>query len=263
MAGWADGEVKGNLYADSWPEGVDGVSRIGQAEALTKTELLALEGVPDDLETVTVRFLADGEVVRTLRIPFGGAVESLPAVENRGSAYWVWDSVDLGHVYADTDVTGRYLAPAHTLSSGEDIPQFLVEGEFYDDQSLEVLPFTAQDETGETLAGYTLRVDGFAGTLTVRMRSESGAVILLRGADGGYTEATSEWDGRYLVFALENGGSFAVTQRPERPDLRLYAALGATALLALLLIVRAASKRRKTRRKGAKKTAKSAQKETN
>ena len=263
VAGWADGEVKGNLYADSWPEGVDGVSRIGQAEALTKTELLALEGVPDDLETVTVRFLADGEVVRTLRIPFGGAVESLPAVENRGSAYWVWDSVDLGHVYADTDVTGRYLAPAHTLSSGEDIPQFLVEGEFYDDQSLEVLPFTAQGETGETLAGYTLRVDGFAGTLTVRMRSESGAVILLRGADGGYTEATSEWDGRYLVFALENGGSFAVTQRPERPDLRLYAALGATALLALLLIVRAASKRRKTRRKGAKKTAKSAQKETN
>lgn len=262
VAGWADGEVSGNLYADSWPEGVDGVSRIGQAEALTEMELLALEDVPAELETVTVRFLVDGEAVRTLRLPFGGAVETLPAVENKGSAYWVWDSLDLGHVYADTDVTGRYLAPTHTLSSGEDIPQFLVEGEFYEDQSLEVLPITVPDESGGTLAGYTLRVGGFEGTLTVRMRSESGAAIVVRGADGGYAEAPSEWDGRYLVFALENGGSFAVSQQPERPDLRLFALIGGGALLVLLVVVRAASRRRRARRKSAKKTEKSAQKET-
>ena len=258
VAGWADGEVRGNLYADSWPEGVDGVSRIGQAEALTKTELLALEGAPAELETVTVRFLVDGEAVQTLRLPFGGAVETLPAVENKGSAYWVWDSVELDQVYADTDVTGRYLAPTHTLSSGEDIPQFLVEGEFYEDQSLAVQPFTASDESGGTLAGYTLCVEGFAGTLTVRMRSESGAAVLVRGADGSYTAAPSEWDGRYLVFGLENGGSFVVSQQPEQPDLRLFALIGGGALLVLLIVVRAASKRRRTRRKPGKKTEKSA-----
>ena len=262
VAGWADGEVSGNLYADSWPEGVDGVSRIGQAEALTRTELLALEGVPAELETVTVRFLVDGEAVRTLRVPFGGAADSLPAVENRGSSYWVWDSVDLEHVYADTDVTGRYLAPAHTLSSGEELPRFLVEGEFYEGQSLEVLHFTASDESGGTLAGYTLLVDGFEGTLTVRMRSENGAAILVRGADGSYAEVPGEWDGRYLVFALENGGSFAVSQQPGRPDLRLFALIGGGTLLVLLIVARAASKRRRSRRKPEKKTEKSAQKET-
>ena len=95
-----------------------------------------------------------------------------------------------------------------------------------------------------------------------QLRSESGAAILVRGADGGYAEAPSEWDGRYLVFALENGGSFAVSQQPERPDLRLFALIGGGALLVLLVVVRAASRRRRARRKSAKKTEKSAQKET-
>ena len=248
VAGWAEGEISGNLYADSRPEGVDGVSRIGQAEPLTAAELLALEDAPADLETVTVRFLVDGEAVRTLRLPFGSAVETLPAVENKGSTYWVWDSFEQEHVYADTDVTGRYLAPLHTLSSGEELPLFLVEGEFYEDQSLEVIPLAVPGETGGTLTGYTLRVGGYEGTLTVRMRSEGGAAIFVRGADGGYQETQSEWDGRYLVFALENGGTFAVSQRPDRPDTLLYAALGGAALLALLLGVRAVSKRRKARR---------------
>lgn len=262
VAGWAEGEVSGNLYADSRPEGVDGVSRIGQADPMTEAELLAMEGVPKDFETVTVRFLVDGEAVRTLRLPFGGAVETLPAVENKGSAYWVWDSFDHAHVYADTDVTGRYLSPSHTLSSGEDIPQFLVEGEFYDNQSLEVISFTVPDETGGTLAGYTLRVDGYEGTLTVRMHSESGAAVFVRGADGAYAEAQSEWDGRYLVFGLDNGGSFTVSQQPEQPDLRPLALIGGTGLLVLLIALRATLRRRKARRKTAKKTEKSAQKET-
>jgi len=251
VAGWAEGEVSGNLYADSRPEGVDGVSRIGQAEPMTAAELLALEDAPQDLETVTVRFVVDGEVVRTLRIPFGGAVETLPAVENRASSYWVWDSFDSEHVYADTDVTGRYLAPARTLSSDEEFPLFLVEGEFYEGQSLEVLPFTVPDERGGTLEGYTLRVNGFEGTLTVRMRSERGAAIFVRGEDGGYTETQSEWDGRYLVFALPSGGSFAVSMQGERPDTLLLAAGGGAALLALLLGARAVSRRRKANKKTA------------
>ena len=94
------------------------------------------------------------------------------------------------------------------------------------------------------------------------MHSESGAAVFVRGADGAYAEAQSEWDGRYLVFGLDNGGSFTVSQQPEQPDLRPLALIGGTGLLVLLIALRATLRRRKARRKTAKKTEKSAQKET-
>ena len=245
VAGWAEGEVSGNMYADARPDGVDGVSRIGQTEPVALDELLRQEDAPKDFETVTLRFLVEGETVKTLKLPFGGAAETLPEVENSGSAYWVWDSFDSAHVYADAAVTGRYLSPVRTLSSEEEFPLFLAEGEFYEGQRLDVQPFSA-DADGAPRQGYTLTVDGYDGTLTVRMRSEDGAKILLP-ADGGYAEAQSEWDGRYLVFALKNGGSFVAVPESGRPDTLLFVAAGAGGLLLALLILRAALRRRKRR----------------
>ena len=250
VAGWAEGEVSGNLYADTRPDGVDGISRLAQAEPVSLEELLALEGAPEDFESVTVRFLVEDETVKTLTLPFGGEVKTLPEVENSGSAYWVWDPFDRAHIYADTDVTGRYLAPERTLSSSEDFPLFLVEGEFYEGQSLDVQPFAAELD-GVEREGYTLSVDGFEGTLTVRMRSEDGARICIRSADGGFAGTDTEWDGRYLVFALKNGGSFLTVPESRRPDSLLYAALGGAALLALLLSARALRRRHKNRRRTA------------
>ena len=94
-------------------------------------------------------------------------------------------------------------------------------------------------------------MDGFEGTLTVRMRSEDGARICIRSADGGFAGTDTEWDGRYLVFALKNGGSFLTVPESRRPDSLLYAALGGAALLALLLSARALRRRHKNRRRTA------------
>ena len=175
LAGWCEGEVKGNLYVADGTEGVDGVSLIGQAEPVTRSEFLATAGLPEGLENVSVRFYIDGELYRTLSVPFGGALETLPRVEDRGGAAWVWDAFDAAALYCDTEVSGAYLEPIKTISSGEDFPLFLVEGEFFDGQSLEVLPFDGAPGQGERLGGYTLRVEGYDGLLTVRMRSDGGA----------------------------------------------------------------------------------------
>lgn len=247
LAGWCEGTVSGNYYSGGAPEGVDGVARMGQADPLTRAELLALGELPKDFETVTLRFYVEDELVRTLSVPFGGAVESLPSVESRDGAAWVWEDFDAAAVYCDTDVRGSYLEPRKTISSGEEFPLFLVEGEFYADQTLEVLPFDGAPEEGERLGGYTLSVAGYEGVLTVRMRSDGGAAVVAPGPDGGWRALESEWDGRYLVFGLPNGGSFALIARPERPDTLLYAAAGGAALLALLLSGRAVLRRRKAK----------------
>ena len=245
LAGWCEGAVKGNLYVADGAEGVDGVSRIGQAEPVTRSEFLATAGLPEGLENVSVRFWVDGELYRTLSVPFGGALETLPRVEDRGGAAWVWDELDLTAIYCDTEVTGAYLEPVKTLSSGEEFPLFLVEGEFFAGQELIVQPFDGAPEQGERLGGWTLRVEGYDGPLTVRLRSDGGAALFAPDGAGGWRAIESEWDGRYLVFGLESGGSFAAVAAKERGDALLWAAAGGAALLLAALAGRAILRRKK------------------
>ena len=245
VAGWAEGAVSGNLYAEGAAGGVDGVSLSGQCEPVTAEALLELEDTPKNFDRIIVRFMVDGESIKNISVPFGGSVTRLPEVDNLGAAYWVWDAADLEHIWADTDLTGHYVYPATTLSSGEDFPLFLVEGEFYEGQSLTVQPYDEAPEEGESVGGYTLLVEGYEGMMTVRMRAEGNTTVYIRDDDGVWHEADCEWDGRYLVFGLPNGGSFTVMKVPERPSELIYAAGGGAALLALILIVRGVAKRRK------------------
>ena len=250
VAGWAEGTVSGNRYAETRPEGVDGVSRIGQAEPTSLAALLALPGAPAGMEQVSVRFVVEGETVETLTLPFGGGVGELPAVPERGRASWTWDSAGLAAVYADRTVEGRYVTPDSTLATGGLVPQFLVEGEFREGQTLTAEPYAALGADGERAEGWTLRVADYEGPLTVRMRS--GADVTLHAqTGGGWEELPFTQDGQYLVFTLENGASFVV-EAVEKPfPWHLVMAGSGGALLALLLALRAGSRRRKRRKRAA------------
>ena len=245
LAGWCEGTVSGNLYVADEVEGVDGVARIGQADPVTRSEFLATGDLPEGFENVSVRFYIDDEVYRTISVPFGGVLETFPRVEDRGGAAWVWNGIETDSIYCDTDVTGAYLEPVKTISSGEEFPLFLVEGEFYGDQSLDVQAFDNAPEQGKHLGGYTLHVDGYDGLLTVRMRSDGGASVYVPDGGGGWRAIDSEWDGRYLVFGLENGGSFAIMAAETQHTGLIWAAAGVAVLLALVLAGRALARRKK------------------
>ena len=94
VAGWAEGTVSDNLYVPDAPAGVDGVSFVGQSRAVSAQELLREEGVPQDFDHITLRFMVGDEVVRTLELPFGGSLDELPEVPNLEARYWKWDDFD-------------------------------------------------------------------------------------------------------------------------------------------------------------------------
>lgn len=246
VAGWAEGEVSGNLYAESRPEGVDGVSRIGQTEALSRAAFLALPGAPAGLDQVQVRFVVEGETVQTQSLPFGAAAETLPAVPDRGRAAWVWDGTALAPVYADCTVSGRYVTPDSTLATGEAVPQFLVEGEFREGQSLQATPCEALSAAGERVGGWTLRVPDYEGTLTVRMRHDPDVKLYTPRGES-WEELAVRTDGQYLVFELPNGASFLMETVAKPFPWHLVMAGSGAALLVLLLVLRSARRKRKKR----------------
>ena len=174
-------------------------------------------------------------------VPFGGAVEKLPEVPNRGEQYWKWDAFDSGCVYYSMTVEGEYVNPLTTLATGEERPAFLVEGTFYEGQKLTAAADSAvasalREEAGETLSGHTLSVNDYTGSLTVRMRQEKDGVLYTV-TDGAAVETTYTRDGSYLVFSLENGGSVVFVPDVERSLLWVGAIIALLAAGGAALVV--------------------------
>ena len=251
VAGWADGTVSGNLYAESLPAGVDGVSRTDQTTPLPAKELLALEDVPEDFELLHVRFEVEGELYETVEVPFGGSIETLPQVPNREEKYWKWDDFDAEHIYYSMRIQGKYYAPGSVISSGGEVPKFLVEGRFYEGQELRTAEFNSGWEPAEEeLEAATVYVAGYEGELTVRMLSGEDGAVYLAGGDGSFERISCSRDGQYVVFTLPNGASFVYVRADAQRDILPWAVGGGAAVLVLCggiwLIAR-----RKTRKKAA------------
>ncbi len=237
VAGWAEGTVSYNQYVDSWPEGVDGVSRAGQADLISSEQFLSQGSAPSGFETVTVTFYVEDNVVQTLRVPFGGTVEELPEIPNRGSAAWEWNSFDRSHIFGDTEVRGSYISPRTAIASGETVPLFLVEGQFYEHQALTVLPFDGTESHPQAVAGYTLSVNDYFGDLTVRMRTQRPVDVYQTRSGSEPEKISTRSDGQYLVFSLPNGGSLVCVEREEHDRSRLVVLIAAVLLEIILIIL--------------------------
>ena len=257
VAGFAAGEVRGNRYVEAVPAGIDGVSLLGQCEPVSAEDFLALDGVPTDFGELTVRFLVEGRVVETRTLPFGGALGELPAVPDDGVRHWQWENVDPSRVTRSMDIAGSWSSPLGALSSGGDLPLYLVEGSFAEDQNLRVEPFAFELPGEEILAAGTLTVEGCPDALTVRMRAEGGGRLCRVDADGSLLDIPYTVDKSYLVFPLDNGGSFVyLRQRAESRRLP-WAAAGGGGLLLLgaALLIRAKRKKAASQKETAKEKA--------
>ena len=251
VAGDADGEISGNRYCESTAGGVNGFSFAGKAEPVAYEELLSLSDSPVFRECL-VTFAVEGETCQVLRLPYGGRIEALPAVPDRDGKAWRWDEEAMQPIRRSMTVEGRYVTPVTTLATPEDPPLFLVEGIFTEHQELLAEPAPAmlpptEEDAAEPLA-YTLSVEGYAGSLTVRMRESREGKLLAVRVDGGTEPREYRRDGSYIVFHLANGGTF-VFLPDARTHLKLLLPLGIPcAAAAAGLVLRLGLRRRKKRR---------------
>ena len=212
VAGWAEGDIRGNLYTETLPAGIDGISLSGQTDPLSTEEFLKLEGIPAQFGDVTVRFRVDGRIIREETLAFGSPLTEFPEVENRDGMYWTWDLPEQERVFTTLTVDGAYHAAKGTLASPEDPPLFLAEGQFYEGQTLALQAVPPPPETaGTVLASWALSVEGYEGELTVRMLTPADGSLSVVGDDGLPVQTSYTRDGSYIVFRLPNGGSFVYT----------------------------------------------------
>lgn len=203
VAGWADGTVTGCQYVDYGVGGIDNVGYADSARPVSavrddasaasgaqgtgtasssgtqntagaaSSETGTSGGISSDTDSIdisgtgstcTVTFIVDGEEYRQVRVPFGGSLESLPEVPNRGSDYWVWDDFDTEHIFSSQSVTGSYHRATTTLAAGGDVPDYLVEGTFYEGQELTAVNYVPEESPVSTESITSIIEDRIRGT---------------------------------------------------------------------------------------------------
>ncbi len=216
VAGEITGDYAGNRFVSDDLAGVDRVSLSGKAEKLSYDALCGMEDIPDNFRRLTLRFVADGEVLREQEFNYGASFtdEIYPTAPEKEDCYVRWDRTDLSDLHFDTTVTAEYEPYVTTLASKTGEETLLVEGKFREGDSLraektddlsaapngaiEAWTLQIPDDGQEShTVRWPLPADG-AGDYTVYIEDENG-----------WHKVSGEAVGSYLCFELA-GGTFAV-----------------------------------------------------
>ena len=238
------------------PGAVDGVSYAGKAEPLSREAFLALEGLPEVFQTVTLTFMDGKETIGICTLPTGGAADPTqfpPVPDHPDGCSGRWeglDTIDLNEVTFDQVLPAVYDEPESVQVSDavreDGSPVALVQGEPTNADTVELVASrqAPKDKSGQTwLESWDLNRSGGTEELTIRYLPPAGKRLdrlqVCVWADNAWRIAETTVDGSRLVFSLrEEETLFAVIQLPPLWPLYTAAAAAALAILTLAFGVR-------------------------
>ncbi len=242
----SEGECQGNIYVDQGVPAINGVTEEKSAKPVTYHEFLDTPGIPKEFSNLKVTFQADGEVLKTLYVPYGSSVSEheYPDKLPEDISYGYWETPELTNVTENVTVNLKYVDWVTTIASDEDPPVLMLTGKFFDGTALSYSN-DGQVSGVNIPKGYSLKAAiGFniespyeekGSIYRVRYLSpeenEQESVLLLQ--NGQAVPVDFRRDGKYLVFPMDSEGTFIVAKKHEN---RLpYVLSGAGAILLLIL----------------------------
>lgn len=256
-------DISGNLYfaMPDAPGAIDGISYEGCAQPAQLDVFLASDGLDDRFPKVVLTFCYEDGTAEILTLPVGTVLEGsmVPALENTEEQILSWAGLQeqLNQPqYFDRTFTVEGSAMITVLESQQTrpngMPVLLLQGSFQSSEKVQLQPITAL--TG-ALEGWCFAVPE-GGTVTqVRYACPEGQEnvrILVRGSDGEYNEVAFARSGSYLVFSLDGGTEFYVTEAAENTSWMLWLAVAAVVAvggIAAAIVCRKKAKRTAPRKK--------------
>ena len=153
ISGGGAGLYESNFFVPADYAGLDRLSIHGKAEPIPFEEYMAVEGLPQEAKTFTLRFEVDGALIKEVPFAYGASFDRsvFPEVSRRDGAYAVWDRADLSDLRFDTTVTAEYRMDETVLRS-EDVRDdgraiVYVDGQFQqgDRLTLELIPVEEEE----------------------------------------------------------------------------------------------------------------------
>lgn len=121
VSGADAGDFLENLFVSDTLAGIDGRSYSGRAEPVSYKDMLALSGVPDEMKTFSLRFVAGDETVSSLTFSYGDSfgADVFPEIPAKDGCYAEWDTAELKDLHFDTVVTAVYHTNVTAVASAE------------------------------------------------------------------------------------------------------------------------------------------------
>lgn len=246
IAGDATGILSGNYFVSDDLAGVDRVSLSGKAEPMSYEALLLAEGLPTRFKSLSMIFMADNAVVKTLSVQYGETLEHshVPDVPYKEGCYGQWSRSDFTNLRFDDVVEAVYtrycttLASSALRSNGQSV--ILVDGQFSQDDAITVtkgdasgVPLDEIDEywrvsmPGDGAQQHIIRYQPLNG------KPEKTTIYLY--VDGQWSKADTEVMGSYLLLSADGTEVQLAIRSAEQSRMLLIAIGMGAALLALIL----------------------------
>ena len=258
IAGDADGEVSGNYFVDDGIAAVNGLTYASQAAPLTYEELIEMESTPTAFQKFTIRFLADDEEIKTITCGYGDSLKEsdIPLPPDKDGILGTWDKSDFDNIRRNMIVRAVYGDWTTALSSGEELPNLLISGQFLPNASMEYSRLELETVPGlpgyEVKAAYeyTIRDESMEGetTLGIHVLTEGlrGKVCAAVIKDGRLKLVDGQQDGRYYVFEMTSDGSGQFVVLIQEINWKAVGIVSAAVLLVLAgLLIHAKRKKKR------------------
>lgn len=254
-----EGLLYDNYYVSGSVPGIDGIGYGGGAIPLNYEDFVAREGLPEEFNLLTLHFVVldeDGELleeVETLQVPYGSGLEAqrIPGLPEKEGYYGRWPEIDYSHITESRVLAAEYTKwitalAARDFQTEEGQPGILAEGLFCPENMLEVTKdgegtYSLEIRTAEGLYGQPVSV-----RLHQSLLPEYYEIHLLLEGKEVLTESRAM--GSYVVFDMEQPGSFKIVETSPEIPLRYFWLGGGAVLLALILVIRKLLRHRKTKR---------------
>ncbi len=263
-----EGTIEGNVYVDEGTGAVDNITYESQAKGLGYEAFRMQDGMPEEFSRLSVEFLVDDEVVKTVYCQYGDGVKEsdIPKVPQKDGYYYMWEQKDLSCIKGNEKVHAVYKAWNTTIASSDDkMPVMLVESNFYPGTSLVVREKDKDAWNGRMTVpeGYEMagdweysivQPDGAA--MPEHIRVHVLAKGLPKGSLAGMAEngeirvADSRWDGSYLVFETNGPGEIVVLRPKSQVKMWIAMAVGAVTGALILWIIAAGRGKKKQGKAG-------------
>ena len=136
VSGANNGSFLWNYFVSDELSGIDGQSYAGKAEPTTYQKMIATDGIPEEMKTLHLQFVADDTVLAQEDFDYGDSfpTDIYPEIPEKEGYSAQWDITELTNLHFDTVVTAVYTPyttaiPTDTKTQNG-TPVFLAEGDF-------------------------------------------------------------------------------------------------------------------------------------
>lgn len=251
ISGAYAGVFVGNYFVSDTLAGIDRVSYAALAEPVSYGKMQTLRELPESLQELTLRFVADGKTIKTRSFHYGDSFDDsdFPEIPQKEGYYARWNIRDLTNLRFDTVVEANYLPYITALDSADcrddERPVFFVQGQFQERDYLETVSGKTEfipGTKGKLLEQWHLSIpaDGLA-SHTIRYLPEQEKVQLYLLKSGTWSSIQPETMGTYLAFDASGSDveiAVATSDPAGRDRMLILAGVLSVLLVAALFLVR-------------------------